>query len=187
VTTRARLAARATVAALAARCLAGCVSAHVDAGPAVVTHTSGVAAVGGRVSAGVGLASPPDWTYANPVTFVVAHDLASGRALGLGLLGAEVRTHPRPWGLAVGAHGGFLGWLDSKQLNYEVVATGSLLRAFGAEQGGSEGSTWSFHGSLDLMVGGTWGDEIAPGLLVGLGVSVGYDWMKGYRFLSSIR
>lgn len=179
---RQRVAASLLLAGVAARLLAGCVSAHVHGGPAVLTHTSGIAAVGGRVSLGAGLSSPPSWAYSNPVTVVVAHDLASNRALALMMFGAEVRTHPRPWGARVGLHGGFFGWLDSKQLNYQIVATGSLLRGVTAEEGGSEGTTWSFAWSLDLMAGGTWGDEIPPGLLVGVGVSVAYDWMKGYRF-----
>jgi len=178
---------RIVVAALAARLLAGCVAAGVSGGPALVTHTSGIAAVGGRASLGAGLASPPQWAYTNPVTLVVAHDLASSRPLMSLTIGAEVRTQPRPWGLRVGAHGGVLAWLDSKVFNYQVVATGSVVRGFLGDTGGSEGTTWSLSGSLDLTLGGTWGDEIPPGLLVGLGVSVSYDLMKGYRFLTSIR
>lgn len=179
---RRRAAASLLLAGVAARLLAGCVSAHVNGGPALVTHTSGIAAVGGRVSLGAGLSSPPSWAYANPITVVVAHDLASNRTLCLGMVGAEVRTHPRPWGARVGVHGGFFGWCDSKELNYQVVATGSLLRGVVGDESGDEGTTWSFSWSLDAMVGGTWGDEIPPGLLAAVGLSVAYDWMKGYRF-----
>jgi len=158
------------------------VSAHAYGGPAFLTHTRGIAATGGRATLGAGLAGPPRLAYTNPITLIVAQDFVSNRTLCLGQIGAEVRTHPRPWGTRLGLHGGFFGWCDSQNLNYQIVAAGSLLRGIVSEEGGSEGTTWSFSWSLDAMLGGTWGAEIPPGLLVGLGVSLAYEWMKGYRY-----
>lgn len=168
--------------ALASLVLASCVSAGVSAGPSVMTHTSGVVAPGGQARACLGLSSPPSWAYCNPVTFTVGSDLASGRTLLSVMGGAEVHTHPTPWGVRVGLHGGILQWADSKEQNYNVALTGSLLRAIWDEQGGSESVTWSTSVSFDLLVAGTWGDTLSPGLMVGLGVSLALDWMKGYRF-----
>ncbi len=169
-------------AAIASLTLSSCVSASVSAGPSVLTHTSGVVAPGGQARACVGLSSPPEWAYCNPVTFTVGRDVASGRTLLSGMLGGEVHTHPKPWGARVGLHGGILQWADSTDMNYDVALTASLLRGLWDERGGSESVTWSTSVSFDLLVAGTWGDTLSPGLMVGVGVSLALDWMKGYRF-----
>lgn len=173
---------RVAPAALASLALSDCVSASVSAGPSVMTHTSGVVAPGGQARACVGLSSPPEWAYCNPVTFTVGRDIASGRTLLSAMLGGEVHTHPRPWGARVGLHGGILQWADSKDMNYNVALTGSLLARLWDERGVSASVTWSTSVSFDLLVAGTWGDTLAPGLMVGVGVSLAYDWMRGYRF-----
>lgn len=164
------------------RALAGCVSASASAGPSVMVHSSGITAPGGQARVCAGLSSPPSWAYCNPITFTAGYDVSSGRTLLSGTLGAEVHTHPSPWGTRIGLHGGILGWADQKDLNYQIAGTASLLRALAEDQGGSDGVTWSTAASLDLTLAGTWGDTIEPGLLVIFGASLAFDWMKGYRF-----
>ncbi len=173
---------RGAIALVATLALTDCVGATATAGPTVMFHSSGIVAPGGQARLCAGLSSPPNWAYCNPVIFTAGYDLASGRTLLSGTLGAEVHTHPQPWGTRIGLHGGILAWSDQKDLNYQVAGTASLLRVLAEEQGGSDGVTWSTAASLDLTLAGTWGDTIAPGLLVIAGVSLAFDVMKGYRF-----